>query len=64
MVPASGATTPESTAMSVLFPAPFWPTRAQTSPPATEKSTPSRATVPPKDLRTPRISRRGGVLRA
>ena len=44
--------------MSVLLPAPFWPTIAQTSPDATERSTPSTATVAPKVLRIPRISNR------
>ena len=34
-VPASGASAPARMAISVLLPAPFWPTRAQTSPGAT-----------------------------
>src|SRR5688572_12978500 len=57
MSPASGECAPESTFMSVLFPAPFSPMRACTSPRRTSRSTPRSAAVGPKLFRTPRISR-------
>ena len=60
IAPASGFSAPARIAISVLLPAPFWPTSAHTSPPRTAKSTPSSATVAPNALRTPRISKRGG----
>ena len=41
---------PARIAISVLLPAPFWPTSAHTSPPRTAKSTPSSATVAPNAL--------------
>ena len=58
---ASGVSAPARTAISVLLPAPFWPTSAQTSPAHTRRSTSSSAIVAPKDLQMPRISRRGAV---
>src|SRR2546428_10205224 len=61
MTPASGFSAPARIAISVLLPAPFWPTSAHTSPERTGKSTPSSAIVAPNALRTPRISKRGAV---
>src|SRR5262245_386724 len=58
ITPASGFSAPARIPISVLFPAPFWPTSAHTSPDATATSTPSSATVAPNALRTPRISKR------
>ena len=57
--PASGCSAPDRIAISVLLPAPFWPTMAQTSPGRTDTSTPSTATVAPNAFRIPRISKRG-----
>src|SRR5207245_6880944 len=45
-LPESGSAEPAATAISVDFPAPFSPTRACTSPSATSKLTPLRATTP------------------
>src|ERR1700752_4078947 len=59
MLPASACSAPDRIAISVLLPAPFWPTIAHTSPGATATSTPSTATVAPNALRMPRISKRG-----
>ena len=53
------AAAPDRIAISVLLPAPFCPTMAQTSPGATDRSTPSTASVAPKAFRMPRISKRG-----
>jgi hypothetical protein len=44
--PSLGATTPESSLSSVLFPAPFSPTIASTSPPRMSRSTPRSAETP------------------
>ena len=48
----------------MLLPAPFSPTSPQISPAATARSTPSSATVAPKRLRMPRISKRGAAPRS
>src|SRR5262245_35257920 len=61
MTPASGSSAPARIPINVLFPAPFWPTSAHTSPDRTATSTPSSATVAPNALRTPRISNRAGA---
>src|SRR5262245_44047704 len=53
MLPASGASVPASTCISVDFPAPLWPTRPTHSPAATAKSTPSSARTAPKCFSTP-----------
>jgi hypothetical protein len=53
IVPASGRTTPASTFISVLFPAPFSPSSAWTSPYRTSRSTPPSASVAPYRLATP-----------
>src|SRR4029453_18015388 len=52
--PPSALASPRSRPSSVVFPAPFGPTRPCTWPSATSRSTPSRATTSPKDLLTPR----------
>ena len=51
--PRSGATPPFKMCMSVDLPAPLWPTTPTHSPPATEKSTPSRAPDSAVRLSTP-----------
>src|SRR6056297_262816 len=61
MMPPSGAYTPARILMSVLFPAPFSPSRACTSAAPTEKSTPLRACTPPKRLSMPRMCRRSAI---
>src|SRR4051794_22734354 len=53
IVPASGAWTPESTLISVDFPAPFWPSRQCTSPTRTSRSTPASARTPGNSLTMP-----------
>src|SRR5215467_4206261 len=60
--PASGCSAPARMAISVLLPAPFCPTSPQISPGATDRSTPSSATVAPKTLRIPRISNPGFMI--
>ena len=55
MAPASALSAPERTRISVLFPAPFSPTRATISPASTENDTPFNATVAPKDFRMSRM---------
>src|SRR5437763_16276744 len=62
MAPASGATAPLSTFMSVDLPAPFSPTRAWASPGRRSRSTPLRAAVGPNDLRMPVMVRRAAVM--
>src|SRR6266571_78238 len=59
MLPASGRWAPASTLMSVLLPAPFSPSRANTSPARNSKSTPRSACTPGKDFSMPRISSSG-----
>src|SRR5437899_709270 len=56
MLPASGRWAPASTLMSVLLPAPFSPSRANTSPARNSKSTPRSACTPGNDFAMPRIS--------
>jgi len=60
--PASGAYTPASIFISVLFPAPFSPTKACTTPGDRLNEAPSRATTPAKDLSMPRSSSTGPEL--
>src|ERR1700741_2632867 len=55
--PASGACAPDSVFINGLLPAPFSPTKANTSPACTTRSTPSSAMVAPKCFRTPSIRR-------
>src|SRR3954447_21483290 len=52
--PPSASARPRSRPNSVVFPAPFGPTRPCTWPCAMSRSTPSRATTSPKALLTPR----------
>src|SRR5437879_3047528 len=59
MLPASGRCAPASTLMRVLLPAPFSPSRANTSPARNSKSTPRSACTPGKDFAIPRISSSG-----
>src|SRR5207248_5024727 len=51
--PASGASAPLSTLISVVLPAPFGPIRPWTTPPRRARSTPRSACTPPKLLATP-----------
>src|SRR5690606_2918744 len=57
MRPSSGATTPVSTLLKVLFPDPLAPRRACTSPRSAAKDAPLSATTPPNRLRTPDMVR-------
>ena len=50
MLPLSGRSSPLTTFTRLVFPAPFEPMRASTSPSFTVKSTPSTAWVSPKCL--------------
>src|SRR3712207_4962384 len=59
MRPLSGRTTPPSTFMSVLLPAPFSPTKPSTSPARSRSDTPSSATTPGKALPMPSSSSSG-----
>ena len=54
--PSSGCSSPNSTFISVVLPAPFSPTRAWMLPRPTAKSTPSFATKAPNRLVMPTIS--------
>src|SRR5438034_9170192 len=56
MRPVSVASTPEIWPMTVVFPAPFGPISACTSPRTTSSVTSSVATTPPKRFVTPRSS--------
>src|SRR5215213_3641685 len=56
MVPLSGWWAPARTLMRVDLPAPFWPSRAWTSPARTSRSTPSRARTPGNSLTMPVIA--------
>src|SRR5262245_10536490 len=62
-VPAVGASSPAITDISVVLPAPFGPSRPNSSPSATVKLTPCRAVVEPYWWRTSRTSRRGPAIR-
>src|SRR5579875_474104 len=48
IVPLAGRTSPASALTSVLFPAPFGPTRATISPLPTDRLTPSKAVADPQ----------------
>src|SRR5262249_44097440 len=56
--PASGSTTPISTFISVLLPAPLWPIRPSSSPRLSSRSTAFNASTGPNDLLMPRNERR------
>src|SRR5215467_228076 len=57
--PENSGCTPAMIFISVLFPAPFSPTRPWISPADSAKSTPRSASTPPKVLLIPCSSRRG-----
>src|SRR5437763_5108572 len=56
IVPASGRSSPESSAIRVVWPAPFGPITASSSPGSTESETSLVAVRPPKRLVSPSIS--------
>src|SRR5262245_11515279 len=60
--PASGCSTPASTRIKVLLPAPFSPISATASPRCTTKSTAESACTPGKPLSTPRASSNGAGI--
>jgi len=45
--PRSGSSTPSTTRIAVVFPAPFGPTKPNICPASTEKESPARAMVSP-----------------
>src|SRR5215210_8963408 len=61
MTPLSREWTPVRTLISVDLPAPFWPTRAWTSPRPTRSDASRSATTPGKLLLIRSIARRGGT---
>src|SRR5436305_5455885 len=64
MLPASGFSSPESSLISVVLPAPFGPMTAWISPGATESDTSPVATMPPKRLVSPLVSSTGSATPA
>src|SRR5688572_29844219 len=56
IVPAVGRTRPQATFTSVDLPAPFGPSRPNSSPVPTSRSRPCSATVLPYSLRSPRTA--------
>ena len=62
--PVSAVSAPESTLISVDFPAPFSPTRAWTSPTSTDRSALRIARTAPNRLATPRTASRTAAARS
>src|SRR5690606_151245 len=63
-VPAVGRRMPISVRISVVFPAPLGPTRPNTAPSGTVKSTPSKAVTPSKILVSPCVSIANRLIRS